>query len=246
MQVKNQFLNNMVIYQDSDYQSFTLDSLLLGNFATISKKTTKIIDLCAGNAPVALYLATRTNAHINSVELQKIPCISAEKSIKENNLENRLSVYNENVIGVSRIVGSDEYDLVTVNPPFFEYTDTTKVKTRDTITLARFEKELKLDELLKEASQLLKSKGYFSIIYRPDRLTDLLSEMRNNGLEPKRLQFVRAKNKRPPKHVLVEAMKTNNVNGLIIMDDFIIYNDDNTYKDEALSLYERSLNINNK
>ncbi len=242
MQIKNKFLNNMFIYQDSNHQSFTMDSLLLGNFATINKKTNKIVDLCAGNAPVALYLATRTeNALIDSVELQEIPCVSANESIIENHLDNRLKVYNENVKGISKVLKSDSYDLVTVNPPFFEYTEDTKVKGKESITLARFEKELKLEELLKEVSVLLKTKGYFSIIYRPDRLTDLLSEMRNKGLEPKRLQFVRPKDKKAPKHVLVEAIKTSNINGLVIMDDFIIYNDDDTYKEESLKLYNREL-----
>ncbi len=241
MQIKNLFLNNMVIYQDTEHQSFTMDSLLLGNFATINKKTNKIVDLCAGNAPVALYLATRTNALIDSVELQETPCVSARESIKANNLEDRLSIYNVNVNGVSKILKADSYDLVTVNPPFFEYNENTKVKDKESITLARFEKELKLSNLLNEAAVLLKTKGYFAIIYRPDRLTDLLSEMRNKGIEPKRLQFIRPKNKKAPKHVLVEGIKTSNTNGLIIMDDFIIYNDDDTYKEDALELYNKSL-----
>ncbi len=241
MRVKNQFLNNMIIYQDVNYQSFTMDSLLLGNFATVNKKTKKIVDLCAGNAPVALYLATRTNASIDSVELQETPCVSARESIVDNELEDRLKVYNENVIGISKVLRADSYDLVTANPPFFEYTEDTKVKDKESITIARFEKELKLGDLLKEASMLLKSKGHFAIIYRPDRLTDLLSEMRNKGLEPKRLQFIRPKNKRAPKHVLVEGIKTSNINGLIIMEDFIIYNDDDTYMEDALKLYDKSL-----
>ncbi len=241
MQVKNKFLNNMVIYQDINHQSFTMDSLLLGNFATINKKVTKIVDLCAGNAPVALYLSTRTNALIDSVELQETPCISAKESIKDNNLSDRLNIYNENVKGISKILKADSYDLVTVNPPYFEYTEDTKVKDKESITLARFEKELKLSDLLKEASLLLKTKGYFAIIYRPERLTDLLSEMRNKGLEPKRLQFIRPKNKKVPKHVLVEGIKTSNTNGLIVMEDFVIYNDDDTYKEDALELYNRTL-----
>ncbi len=241
MQIKNKFLNNMVIYQDNEHQSFTIDSLLLGNFATVNKKTTKVLDLCAGNIPVALYLSTRTNAIIDSVELQETPCVSAKESIKENNLGDRLNIYNENVIGVSKILGVGTYDLITANPPFFEYTEDTKVKSNDAITLARFEKELKLEELLNEVSLLLRPKGYFSIIYRPDRLTDLLSDLRNKGLEPKKLQFVRPKDKKAPKHVLVEAIKTTNVNGLIIMDDFVIYNEDGSYKQEALKLYEKRL-----
>ena len=53
------------IYQDPDYFSFSIDSMLLASFATITATTKNICDLCTGNAPIPLYLSLRSEkAHI--------------------------------------------------------------------------------------------------------------------------------------------------------------------------------------
>ncbi len=241
MLVKNKlpFNEDMVIYQDSDYQSFTLDSLLLAKFVTLNHKVNNVIDLCAGNIPVALYLSHLSNTvNIVSVELQEVPCQSAKLSIKENNLEDRLTILNEDVNGITDKIKT-KFDLVTCNPPYFKYDEDTNIKDNEALTIARFEKHLLLDDLLKESHKLLKDNGYFAIVYRPDRLTDLLSLMRSNGLEPKRIRFVRPKIEKEPRHVLVEGRRSINTGSLKILPDLIIYNEDGTYTKEALEIYEK-------
>ena len=73
MEVINDLLGypGLKIVQNPEMFSFSIDSMILGYFATINKKTRKIIDLCTGNAPIPLYLTLRTDAHITGVELQK-------------------------------------------------------------------------------------------------------------------------------------------------------------------------------
>ena len=54
MLVKNRLLNfkDMYIYQNDDWFTFSLDSVMLANFVTINLRDKKIIDLATGNAPV--------------------------------------------------------------------------------------------------------------------------------------------------------------------------------------------------
>ena len=77
------------IYQDTDAFNFSIDSMLLASFATITKKMKNICDLCTGNAPIPLYLSLRTKENIKGIEIQKDSFDLAYKSVLENKLENQ-------------------------------------------------------------------------------------------------------------------------------------------------------------
>ena len=47
---------NMKIYQNTDFFSFSLDSIILANFSTIRLRDKKIVDFCTGNAIVPLIM----------------------------------------------------------------------------------------------------------------------------------------------------------------------------------------------
>ena len=51
-------------------------------------------------------------------------------------------------------------------------------------------KNFNLDDIVKEASLLLNSKGRFSMVHRPDRLLEIIDTFRKYHIEPKRIQFV--------------------------------------------------------
>ncbi len=60
--------------------------------------------------------------------------------------------------------------------------------------------------LCRSAARVLRTGGRLALVYPPERLTDLLTEMRAAGLEPKRLRLVQ-KRERPPCAVLLEGRK---------------------------------------
>ena len=63
---------DLKIIQSSDVFSFSLDAVLLGDFAHIRKRNDlKILDLCTGNGAVALLLSQKTKSPIYAVEIQE-------------------------------------------------------------------------------------------------------------------------------------------------------------------------------
>ena len=58
MKVRNRLLNfgNSVIYQDDEWFSFSLDSVILSNFVSIRLTDKKILDMACGNAPIPMLL----------------------------------------------------------------------------------------------------------------------------------------------------------------------------------------------
>ena len=73
MKVKNDLLGykGLKIIQNTDYFSFSLDSVLLPNFVKIPKNCKNVLDIGTGNAPIPLILTTKTDAEITAIEVQK-------------------------------------------------------------------------------------------------------------------------------------------------------------------------------
>ena len=72
---------------------------------------------------------------------------------------------------------------------------------------ARSEETCTLSQLCQAAAWLLRWDGRFVLVHRPDRLADLVWELRSHSLEPKRIRFVRHRPDGPIILVLLEARK---------------------------------------
>ena len=209
MEVINYLLGyeNLKIYQNTDMFNFSLDSVLLPNFVTLSKKTKKILDIGSGNAVIPIILSTKTNALIDAVEIQKEVYELGVKSIKLNKLEDRINLYNEDIKDFYKNSETDVYDTITCNPPFFKKVETSNVNESIYKTIARHEVMLNLDDIMKIAKKLLKNNGNIAIVHRTDRLIDIIETMRKYNIEPKKIRFIYPKVNTESNIVLVEGTK---------------------------------------
>lgn len=224
------------IYQDSDAFQFSLDSMLLADFVTITARTKRICDLCCGNAPIPLYMSLRTKALITGVEIQKESYDLAIRSILENHLENQIHMLHENAIGISEKIGKNKYEVVTCNPPFFRV-GSHQINPNDRKAIARHEITATLEDFIKEAQLLLNTKGRFAMVHRPERLTEILDLLRQYHIEPKRLRFVYPKLGSQCNHILIEGIKDGSAGGLVVLPPLIVYHDDDKWTKEVLKIY---------
>ena len=226
------------IYQDTEAFNFSIDSMLLASFATITKSTNKICDLCCGNAPIPLYLSLRTKAKITGVEIQESSYDLALMSIKENNLEEQINVILGDLKGISKEIGG--FDLVTCNPPFYKL-GSFHVNPNDKKAIARHEIMATLDDIVKEAQLLLKSKGRFAMVHRPDRLVEILETFRKYKIEPKRLQFIYPKEDKECNHILIEGIKDGLSGNLVVLPPLFVYNKNNSWTNDILKIYNYNI-----
>ena len=148
------------IYQDEDNFKFSLDSILLAEFVDIDKKSNNIVDLCTGNAPVPLILSTKTDNRIYGVELQKSIADLAKMSIKEDKLEDRIEIINDNIKNISNYFDAESVDIVTCNPPYFKVSNNSSLINENRIkAIARHELEMNLEDVMISARYLLKNKA---------------------------------------------------------------------------------------
>ena len=224
------------IYQDTDSFNFSIDSILLADFVSITKRTKKIVDLCSGNAPIPMYLSLRTDAKIIGVEVQHDSYNLALMSIKENKLQDQIEMIEDNLIGISNKIGKNQYDVVTCNPPFFKVGNH-NINPEEKKAIARHEILATLEDIIKEASILLSTRGRFALVHRPERLPEILELFKKYRIEPKRLLLVYPKIKSECNHILIEGIKDGSPDGLRILPPLYVYNDDNTWTEEVRKIY---------
>lgn len=237
MEVLNYLLdyNNLKIYQNTDWFSFSIDSVLLANFVRLNNKM-KILDMCTGNAPIPLFLSTKTKSKISGVEIQKEIYDLAVKSVKINNLDNQINILNKDIKKLNNIFETDTFDLITCNPPYFRLEEKSLTNENEIKRKARHEVELCLDDIFKCAKKLLKNNGKIAIVHRTNRLVEIISSMKQNNIEPKRLQFIFPFASSNSNLVLIEGSKNGNP-GVIVENDIIVHNDDGSYTENINKIF---------
>ena len=239
--MKKEIINDLVYYknlkivQNKDYFNFSLDSILLPCFAPISPSTKMILDMCTGNAPVPLILSTKTTSKIYGVEIQKDIFNLAKKSVEINNIKN-IELINDDVNNLLNYFETDTFDIITCNPPYFKYTNTSILNNNDVKSLARHEISVTLSDIIRLSKVLLKNNGSLCIVHRTERLIEIITEMKKNNIEPKRIRFIYPKKDSESNLVLIDGRKNGN-SGLKLLKPLIVHNDDNSYTDEVLEMF---------
>lgn len=233
MDVVNYLLGyeNLKIVQNNKFFNFSLDSVLLAKFVTLNKKIKNVMDIGTGNAPIPLILSTRTNASITGIEIQESIYNLAKKTIELNNLEEKINIINKDIMEYYKEIESDTIDVITCNPPFFKVKEESKLNDVQEKIIARHEVYLDIDRLMLVARKLLKNNGNIAIVHRPERLIDIITSMKNNNIEPKRVQFIHPKAGESANILLIEGTK-NGKPGIEVLSSLIAHNIDGSYTEE--------------
>lgn len=224
--------NDLKIVQEESKFCFSLDSVLLPNFVTLNKNINKILDIGTGNAPIPLILTKKTTANIVGIEIQKDVYELAKKSIEINKLENKIHIINEDINDYYLKEETDTYDVIVSNPPYFKVNQNSNFNESDYKTLARHEKTLNIEQLFKISRKLLKNNGVVAIVNRPERLIEIIEAMKNNNIEPKKIQFVYPKKDKEANILLIEGRK-NGKSGVKILPPLYVHEIDGNYTKEV-------------
>ena len=242
--MKQEVINDLLGYdglkiiQRPDIFNFSLDSTLLAHFVSINKSDKMIIDLGTGNAPIPIFLTLRTKAHIYGIEIQEEIYDLAKRSVELNNLEEQITILNEDARTIHQKLGVSSFDVVTVNPPYFPYQENSNINKNDYLTIARHEVCFNLDEVLQTSRRLLKDGGTLAMVHRAERMMDILETFRKYNIEPKRIRFVYPKqNSTEALAILIEGKKSKKKGSLKVLKPLYVYNTKGKYTKEILSIF---------
>lgn len=201
----DELFKGISIIQDPSAYCFTSDSVLLANLVSANKKST-VIDLCSGSGIVGILVNLKCSPKRTvCVELQSYLADMCERSIKYNDLTN-IEVLQSDVKVAYEVLGREVADIITANPPYYRLNEG-QISNDERISIARHEMRLNLSELISSANKLLKFGGRFYVVYRADRLAELITELTANKLEPKEIICVQPTSKKEIDTVLVVAKK---------------------------------------
>lgn len=246
---------NLKIMQDKKAFCFGLDAVLLSDFAVV-KKNECAVDLGTGSGIIPLILS-RTSASVKNetdkftaLEIQKEQAELAKKNVALNNLEDKIKVVEGDIKNVKKLFKPQSFDVVTSNPPYAVFTggavsDDAAAsgceKSNCTVSakaIARQEILCTLEDVVKAASFILKPKGRFYMIHRPERLQQMMTLFSKYNLASKRIRFVQPFSLKNPTMILIEAVKDADCTAFVEAP-LVIYSEKNIYSDEVAAIYKK-------
>ena len=218
------------LIQNTEGLTFGTDALLLAGYINTRQK--RGCELGSGSGIISMLLLTRDKlARAVALEVQEEYASLTAKNAEINGLNERLSSI---CTDLRDYVCESEFDLIYSNPPYMK-SDSGKANDNDKKNIARHEIHGGIYDFCAAAKRLLKFGGTFAVVYRPDRLIDLINSMRACDVEPKRMTFVHADTDSEPSMVLVEGRKGGKPS-LLLTKPLIIY------KDKAHTNYSEDMN----
>ena len=227
--------NGYEIIQNPNKFCFGADAVLLSWFAR-AQDSDRILDMGCGTGIIPLLLRARNKGnHVVGLEIQPDCAQMARRSVVHNHLEKEITIVTGDIKEASAIFGGASFDVITCNPPYMIYHHGL-TNARMEKAVARHEILCTLEDVIRQAANLLRSRGRFYMIHRPFRLGEILPRMVQYGLEPKRMRLVHPYVDKEPNMVLLEGISGGNPR-MTVEKPFILYKKPGVYTQEALDVY---------
>lgn len=233
-------INDYKIIQNPKNFCFGMDAVLLSDFTKI-KEGENVLDLGTGTGIIPILLQAKTKGkHFTGLELQEANVDMGKRSVIMNKQESHIDIIQGDIKEADRIFPLSSFEVITSNPP---YMDGGKglVNEHSPKAIARHELFCTLEDVIRVASRLACVGGRFYMIHKPHRLIEIVELLKKYKMEPKRIRFVHAYQKKDANMLLIEAIR-NGKPMVKIEKPLIIYEDVNQYTDEIYEIYgyERS------
>lgn len=231
-------LKGLKIIQNTQKFCFGIDAVLLANFAAqdLGHKD-KILDLGTGTGIIPLLLWGKVEPQkVVGLEIQRDMVEMAKRSVALNGLKDKIQILEGDIKNPPSQLISNTYDAIVTNPPYME-SNKGLTNPSEGKAIARHEILCNLEDIIRTAKRLLKPKGKFYIVHRPQRLVDILSIMRAVNIEPKKLRLVHPTQDKASNLVLIQGIKGGNPH-LIVEKPLYVYQKDGDYTKEIYGIYE--------
>lgn len=227
--------NGYQIIQNPEKFCFGMDAVLLSAFAK-AKKGDRVLDMGTGTGIIPILMEAKTEAdHLVGLEIQEESADMARRSVELNGLTGKIEIVTGDIKEAGRIFGAASFDVITCNPPYMigqhGLTNPDAPKA-----IARHEVLCTLEDVVSNASKLLKSGGHFYMVHRPFRLAEIITTLVKYKLEPKRMQLVHPYVDKEPNMVLIEATRGGK-SRMTVEKPLIVYEKPGVYKPEIYDIY---------
>ena len=230
-------LNGQIrIRQNQSGYRFSIDAVLLAYYARPNPGD-RVLDLGTGCGIIPLIMAYRNPTIIvYGIEVQKELSELANFNIKENRMEERITIVCKDMKSLRSEMISGLVDLVVCNPPFRK-SHAGRINPDHQRAIARHEIQATLSDVLVTARRMLRPAGRFVTIYTAERTVEFLTQMRSDRIEPKIIRTIHSRRHSEAKLILVEGVKGGRP-GTKIESPLILHDEAGNYTQEAKLMFE--------
>ncbi len=236
------FDGRLICMQHRHGYRFSIDAVLLAHFIKL-RPDSQVLDIGGGCGVISLVLAYRyQHVGITVLELQADLADLIRKNIERNDAQaggyqERIQVVHGDLRIIDKHVQAGAYDWVVCNPPYRK-SGSGRVNPASEQAVARHELQADLKAVVAACAYGARTRGRVALVYPAVRGISLFHEMRNQGLEPKKLQVVYSYPGSAARLLLVEAMKGGGEELTIESPLYIYKEKDGDYTAEMAECYE--------
>ena len=210
------------------------DSFLLAAYPPL-KRGAKVCDLGAGAGLLGVLLLSREpSVSVVGIEKEEHACAMMQRNAAENHLN--LTAVQGDLRDRDALPQRQSFDLVITNPPYFAANSGAAAAGGRGIE--RTESTAALTDILDAADYLLRYGGELAMVYKTERLAELLYEATARKLIPKRLRLVHAHAEAAPSMALLLCKKGGH-HGLIVEQPLLMKEADGSESDYVKAAYFR-------
>lgn len=218
------FAEELVCYQNRTGYRFSIDSFLLSHFV-MEWTDVKLLDLGSGCGIMGLILLYRKKdetIHYTGVEFQPSLFKLMELNRDSNNFQEKMQCVHGDFRAKLSGMREESFSHVICNPPFYSL-GSGRTSTNEEAFLARHQVIASLTDVCSTIFFYLKNKGRAAIIYPASLLSELLRNLENQKLTPKRIRAVYSyPEAQTASLIMVECVKNGGV-GLKLLPPLNIY-----------------------
>lgn len=228
--------NSLKILQDPNGYCFTSDAVLLANTVRCKRGDT-IVDFGCGNGVISLLLTAKTPCEkVIGIELQSDVSRLAIQNVELNNLQDKVSIFNDNITNAPQLLGSESVEVVVCNPPYFSMGSGEKRESPQ-VALSRHESVCTLEDIIVSASKIIKFGGAFYMIHKTSRMAEVIAYCSQNKLIPKTLTLIYPKISKKADTFVLTCKKCGKHS--LDVEKLVVYDEDGNMTQEAKALYNK-------
>jgi len=222
----------MFLYQPTSGYCYNSDSIFLYDFISIFKPKGKLLDVGCGVGIISLLLSRDFNIETSIIDKQDSMLIYARHNYALNGLTAK------SYLGDFTAFKTDEkFDTIISNPPFY---DSNVTQSEDAhLNIARYAHHLPIGDFIAKVKKLLKPRGYFIFCYDAKQVDILLQTLRDEGINPEKMQFVHSKIDRDSKLVMIAA-RVGSKSMMQVLPPFVVFDNDSMYTKKAQAVFDRA------
>lgn len=209
---------------------FSVEAILLGRFVRASTRE-RVLELGAGCGVISIMLASIYRPReVVAIEIQPDLAEMIARNAAINDLKSVRAICADLRQKIVRVEPAS-FDLVVANPPY-RATSTGRENPDRGRRLARGESSATLADFVRAARRYARHGARVAFVFTARRSAELISTMRAEKLEPKRIRFVHPRIDMPASVMMVEARVGGGIEAAI-EPPLILYDRPGIYTSEA-------------